>query len=994
MNSLVGRVYGEYRLESLIGRGNLGDTFRAQHVRTARSVVLKVLHPRLTTDSKFRDRFQQIVGTAQGLRHPNVVAIEHFGDTGGMFFVAMEAFPDGSLRTLLQRRAERLPLARAVNLVRQAADALAFAHARSVVHRDMKPENVLITRNGADADLAKVADFGFTRLSEGGLTMGGNEVFGSLPYMSPEQCRWAAVDARTDIYSLGVVLYEAVTGLVPFQVTTLKDAMEKHISAPPPPPRSVAPQLPAELEAIILRCLAKSPGDRFSSAGELSSALERLGLGAWPQVRLADSERPVIKLQDTAPVVRLEGDVPAGPIVRLRDDKPVVTPPVKADVAPAPPPPPERKQYVVKLGPSSAQQEAAAAAPPVSIDVTPPPRYDRGSVNVVVNPEKSPQPSRLPPDREKQPAGAARGESRRIRVALDEESLALTPGIPAVLPVSVVNVGARVDFLAVTVEGVPDKWVEIPRNPPQLNPNAGTTVPLKITVPRSSKSRAREYAVTIRARSYYDEAESSTATGRWTVLPFAAASLVVAPSRVHGWRRADTQATLTNDGNAPARYTVSGSDDERVLQYKIDEREIALEPGESKSAKIGISAPFRIIGSTETRGFSVAATPITGTAPLSAMAPQIAQGQFVQRAAVPTIVPPLVLAAAIALYALWPRATPPQVKLTPSSVVVAVGDSATVAAAVTSAKNELLPNQEVHWSSRDSTVATVLPSGVVRGRREGRTAIIAQQGRTTSEAVVDVVAAKLVAVAVSPARVSLKVGASTVLSARATDATGRSVQRAIVWTSSDPSVATVGGNGRVVAKGAGLATITAQSEQKQASAEVQVDSIVHVVVAPSGPVEDCQAYDPPTLRIANRPGPGWMLTDGSNAVLLTLDNEQDARRSLSLARRYKAHCFVGRLNKRPNRSDYVREYWKTPTGTTTQIDGEECTSYDPAAATITERGPEGFAVVSGRQLYLLTDSRTDAQQIWDLARRSSSHCLIGGRNKRENRRDFTVEYWK
>jgi hypothetical protein len=659
---------------------------------------------------------------------------------------------------------------------------------------------------------------------------------------------------------------------------------------------------------------------------------------------------------------------------------------VKADVAPTAQPP-ERKQYSVKLDSSAPRQEAAPTAPPMQVE---PPRYDRGPINIVT-PEKGPQPSRLPPEREKQPAGGAR-ESRRIRVALDNESLAITPGIPVILPVSVVNVGTRVDFLTVTVEGVPDKWVEIPPNPPQLNPNAGTTVPLKISVPRSSKSRAREYVVTIRARSYYDHAESSTATGRWTVLPFTAASLVVAPSRARGWRRADIQATLTNDGNAPARYTLSGSDDERALQYRFEQQEIALEPGEGKSVKIGISAPFRVIGSTETRAFSVAATPVMGTAPVAAMVPQLAQGQFVQRAAIPVLVPPLVLAGAIALYALWPRATPPQVKLSPANVVVAVGDSATVAAAVMNAKNELLPNQDVQWSSRDSNVATVLPSGVVRGRRVGRTAVIAQQGRTTSEAVVDVVAVTPTAVTVSPARLALRVGGSAVLTARATDANGRSLQRTITWSSSDPSVATVGGNGRVVAKGAGLATITAQSDQKQASADVQVDSVVRA--AGAGPVEDCQEYDPATLRIANRPGPGWFLADGSNAVLLTLDDERDAGRALSLARRYKAHCFIGRLNKRPNRSDYVREYWKTPTGTITRIDGEECTPYDPSAVTITERGPEGFAVISGKQLYLLTDTRADAQQIWDLARRSSSHCLIGSRNRRENRRDFLVEYWK
>jgi serine/threonine protein kinase len=1001
MNSFVGRVFGDYRIESLIGRGNLGDTFRAQNVRTGQIAVVKVLHPRLTGDGKFPARFRQIVGAAQGLKHPNVVPIEAFGGDGGAFYVAMEFFPEGSLRTLLQQRTERLPVARAVGIVRQAADALSFAHAKGVIHRDVKPENVLVSRTNATADVAKIADFGFTRLSEGGLTMGGNDVFGSLPYMSPEQSRWASVDARTDIYSLGVVLYEAVTGLVPFQVKTLKDAMEKHISAAPPPPRSVAPQLSVELESIILHCLAKRPEDRFASANELSLALARLGLEAWPEVRLGESE--------PAPRSRPAPGPP--PIVRLRDDKPIATPGVKADAPSAVSTPPQRKSYFVKLDPkeASALGPSAPIAPQsVDLPVAPaPPRVENKDnkqnkpINVIVNQERGPRPSALPPDDDKpQPAGVASVQSRRIRVALDKETLALTPGIPMVLPVSVVNAGSRVDFLTVTVEGVPEKWIEVPPAPPQLTPNAGATVPVKILVPKSSKSRAGDYTATVRARSHYDPSESSTAIGRWIVLPFAAASLDVSPSRVRGWRTAKVQATLANEGNAPLRFAVGARDDERALRYAIAEREVMLEPGERKALTVGVKGPFRFIGSTETRPFSVLASPITGTAPLSAVTPQNAQAQFIQRALVPTFVPPVLLALAIALYALWPRPTPSQLKVTPASAVVAVGDSTPLVASVTNAKNEVLPNQGVQWASRDSTIAHVMPSGIVHARREGRTTIIAQQGRTISEVAIEIVAAKPAAIAINPTKLRLKVGESSVIGNTITDAAGRTMQSAIMWISSDPSVATVGANGRVVGKGAGLATVTAQIGEKQASAEVRVDSVPKPVVAaapaaPAGPVEDCQDYDPATLAIANRPGPGWMLTDGSKTVLLTLDNQEDSQRALLLARRYKAHCFYGRQNKRPNRSDYVREYWKTPTGIPTQIDREDCTSYDPTAVSIMDRGAEGFAVVSSAgKLYLLTDTRADAQNVWDLARHSSAHCLIGGKNRRENKRDFTVEYWR
>lgn len=173
---------------------------------------------------------------------------------------------DGSLRTLLDRRARertKWPLNFGLDLVRQAAEALDFAHARGIVHRDIKPDNILIERHagpgGRSLYVVKLTDFGLARMVEGGggITASGMTV-GTPAYMSPEQCQGLPVDGRSDIYSLGIVLYEVVTGYLPFTVSRISEAVEKHVYAQPPSPRTVAPDLPVAAESIILRCLAKN----------------------------------------------------------------------------------------------------------------------------------------------------------------------------------------------------------------------------------------------------------------------------------------------------------------------------------------------------------------------------------------------------------------------------------------------------------------------------------------------------------------------------------------------------------------------------------------------------------------------------------------------------------------------------------------------------------------------------------------------------------------
>lgn len=284
MADLVGQTLGNYRIESRLGSGGMGDVYRAMHLRLSRPAALKVLHATQAGDPTFQARFLREARAAAALSHPNIVEVFDFGEQDGFSYLVMELVPDGSLRSLLRQRAKDAgwSLGLGVDLVRQAAEGLAYAHARGMVHRDVKPDNLLLQRlemppraAGAEPFLLKISDFGLARLMEdsGELTQTG-VVMGTPTYMSPEQCQGGALDGRSDLYSLGVVLYEVATGAPPFRVRTLSEAVFKHISAPPIPPSAVFPELPLALDDIIMRCLAKRPEDRFATGTELADALD------------------------------------------------------------------------------------------------------------------------------------------------------------------------------------------------------------------------------------------------------------------------------------------------------------------------------------------------------------------------------------------------------------------------------------------------------------------------------------------------------------------------------------------------------------------------------------------------------------------------------------------------------------------------------------------------------------------------------------------------
>ena len=284
----VGRMLDEkYSLEERLGAGGMGAVYRARHLLMDRPVAIKVLHQRLVEDEAARVRFQIEARAAVLLQHSNAVSVTDFGQTSeGCIYIVMELLEGRTLREILSREAP-IETARAVSIMLQVSDAVAAAHEAGIIHRDLKPSNILVTQSANQPAVVKVLDFGIAKLASDKLdddtTLAQREtIIGTPRYMAPEQANGFKLTPAADVYSLGVILYEMMTGMAPFTGSTPTEIAQKHANDPPHSPREIVAAIPEEIERVVLHALEKSPTDRPANAGEfrreLFEAAERLGL--------------------------------------------------------------------------------------------------------------------------------------------------------------------------------------------------------------------------------------------------------------------------------------------------------------------------------------------------------------------------------------------------------------------------------------------------------------------------------------------------------------------------------------------------------------------------------------------------------------------------------------------------------------------------------------------------------------------------------------------
>ncbi len=263
-------IDGRYRVQSRLGTGGMADVFCAEDQQLGRKVALKLLHRRFAEDPGFVERFRREAQAAAGLQHPNVVGVYDRGSYDDTYYIAMEYLPGRSLKQLIRQEAPLDPI-RAIDITVQILKAARFAHRRGVIHRDLKPHNVIID----DTDHAKVTDFGIARAGASDMTETGS-IMGTAQYLSPEQAQGHAVSAASDLYSVGVVLYEMLTGRVPFDGESAVTIALKHVSESPPPPSVLNPAIPPELEQVVLWSLNKNPADRPADADQFIAVLEQV----------------------------------------------------------------------------------------------------------------------------------------------------------------------------------------------------------------------------------------------------------------------------------------------------------------------------------------------------------------------------------------------------------------------------------------------------------------------------------------------------------------------------------------------------------------------------------------------------------------------------------------------------------------------------------------------------------------------------------------------
>jgi eukaryotic-like serine/threonine-protein kinase len=614
MSSLIGRVIDNYRLESLLGDGGMGTVYRAYDINLERWVAIKLMHPHFARQPEFRARLRQEAKAAAALDHPSIVRILDYGDNGDVAYIVMEYVGGGSLRAHLQRLQSRerfLPIQQSLQICYQIADALGYAHERGMIHRDVKPSNIILKQTGRAEEKgeapfrAVLTDFGLVKLlsEDFSLTQSGTTL-GTPAYMSPEQCQGLELDGRTDLYGLGVLLYELLTNRLPFQFKSLAEAIATHMRGEMPPRvRELRPDVPAVVDAIVTRALAKAPADRFVSGEAMAASLR----GAL--YSLADAPTRVLPAEDEDALD--VGEAPPGYSLQI------ITPgrePTTVALA----------RSLISIG-RDAENDIVLPADGVSrfhvrLQATPQGWQvtDLGGVNgTSLNGERLQvrQPTALPPgaslqigpyelvmfgpesmglaavtpaadtpvpEQPTQPPESALttpgplGPRPPLEVFLARDRVAVIPGEQADFHVEIANRGDVDDRVTVMIEGLPDGWVEAPGEFISVPAGRTAKVTFRFMPERKTETEPGRRRFRVLARSQqYPELEPAE-SGSLLVGSFEELDALLEPRQLE--LPGVVQVRVSNRGNAPANVVLTGRDPQGKIDFVGEQAQVRLEP--------------------------------------------------------------------------------------------------------------------------------------------------------------------------------------------------------------------------------------------------------------------------------------------------------------------------------------------------------------------------------------------------------------------------------
>ncbi|MBN1149335.1 MAG: protein kinase [Anaerolineales bacterium] len=698
MQELVGQSLNRYKILELLGEGGMGAVYKAHDVTLQRDVAIKIMHPHYARQGDFQERFLQEARTAARLDHPGIVQVYDFGkaDIGpnrSLLYIVMEFIPGDNLEKMLRdlrAQGKWILLNEAVGIIRQASLALDYAHRQGVLHRDIKPGNIMLEPE-ASGELSYrpvLTDLGLAKLAGGAAITQEGVSMGTPAYMSPEQALGKQVDARSDVYSLGVLLYEMAVGQLPFPARTISDAIQYHVQTPPPPPRSLRPDLPEKLERLILQTMRKDPGERFTSAAILAQALEVLTPAAAKVASAPVSSQAAVSLFTQYQHSLVEPRGPSildefSPLADAAQDRIQILAPDKTShfVTPS-------KTMTIGRGkenditlddPKASHQHAriefdganyrvsdlnstngtylsnARLLPGIPEVWTPDKGLRIGDTWLRLQRARSSSTATgtvigstpaMPPATAVELARVTTSAGQRIGIFIKTAQFNVEPGDSTTIPIVLLNQGATVDHFKVSVTGAPAPWITVPPEPLHLMPGEQQETSVAVHPGRDSQSRAGRYPLTINVASQDAPDEFAETKVNLTVSAFSQFSSELHPQKLQA--RQIGRISIKNQGNTQESFALSWKDRGDELAFEPPQAQMKVAEGKQAAVEFR-AAPRqrRWIGGEKSHPFSAQVS----AASSAASQPQVHSGEIVSRALFPPWAPPLLFFACIAVAA-------------------------------------------------------------------------------------------------------------------------------------------------------------------------------------------------------------------------------------------------------------------------------------------------------------------------------------------------------